>query len=170
MLRPDLEGVPAVGLPAGIEVRRASAEHYRAIWQAHEEAARDRWGHVTCRENGYEEWLQNPANQPDLWQVAWDGDQVAGLAMASISAEENASLRRQRGRVDSLVVRRAWRRRGLGRALVARSLARLRDSGMAEAASEVDVEDAYGAMRLFSGLGYRPVRRTAIYRRPLHGQ
>jgi len=169
MVRPDLNEVPAAALPAGIEVRRAQPDHYRAIWEAHEQAARERWGHVVCRQDGFGEWLENPASQPELWQVAWEGDRVVGLAMPWIPAEENAALRRRRGGLHSLTVCRPWRRRGLARALLARSLASLHDLGMNEAASQVDVEDAFGTMRLFAGMGFRPVRRTTIYRRPLHG-
>ena len=168
MVRTDLNGLTDVALPSGIEVRRARPEHYRVIWEAHEEAARDRWGHVTCRQDGFQEWLEGPASQPELWQVAWEGDQVAGVALPWIPVEENEALGRRRGTLQSLAVRRPWRRRGLGRALAAGSLARLCDFGMAEAGSEVDAEDAFGALRLFAGLGFRPIRRSTVYRRALH--
>ncbi len=168
MVRSDLDQLPNAPLPSGIELRGARPEDYRAVWEAHEEAARDQWGHHACHPDGFQEWLEDPANQPELWQVAWEGDRVAGLAMPWVPAEENQALRRRRGRLHSLAVRRPWRRRGLGQALVVRSLDCLRDLGMDEAVAEVDVEDAFGVLRLFAGLGFRPARRSTIYRRTLH--
>jgi len=64
-------------------------------------------------------------------------------------------------------VRRPWRKQGLARALIARSLSQLRELGMTEASLTVDTENPSGALRLYEGLGYRPVKRGSVYRKPL---
>ncbi len=170
MVRSDLHAVADVPLPSGIEMRRARSEDYRAVWEAHEDASRDRWGHATCRQDGFREWMEDPANQPELWQVAWEGERVVGVAMPSIPVEENHALRRRRGLLRSLAVRRPWRRRGLGRALVARSLVSLDNLGMIEAGCDVEAEDAYGTLTLFASLGFHATRRSTVYRRALHSR
>ena len=39
----------------------------------------------------YEEWLEDPvAMMPDLWQIAWDGDEVAGQVRSLVNHKENA--------------------------------------------------------------------------------
>lgn len=53
------------------------------------------------------------------------------------------------------------------RALIARSLSQLRELGMTEPSLTVDTENPSGALRLYEGLGYRPVKRGSVYRKPL---
>jgi len=167
MVHDRLDDLPPAPLPPGLEIRPVQPEHYRVIWEANEEAFRDHWGHSEPKEEDYRRWLNHPCFAPDLWQVAWDGDQVAGVAINVIDERENAVYGRQRGYVADLSVRRPWRGRGLGRALLVRSLARLRDRGMTEVALGVDTENPTGALRLYESVGFRPVQRSAVWRKPL---
>ena len=82
-------------------------------------------------------------------------------------ADENSRHNRLRGYTEDVCVRRPWRRRGLARALLARSLQVLRERGMTEAALGVDTENPSGALRLYESLGYRPVQRWTVYRKPM---
>jgi ribosomal protein S18 acetylase RimI-like enzyme len=84
-----------------------------------------------------------------------------------INEHENRELGRLRGLLDSVFVRRAWRGRGLGAALVARSLVLLRDSGMTSAWLGVDADNPTGALRLYEKAGFAVHTRGAAYRKPL---
>src|SRR3989304_6203110 len=53
-------------------------EHIRQIWEAMQEAFKDHWGYVPESDIVYEAWQAERNFQPDMWKVAWDGDQVAG--------------------------------------------------------------------------------------------
>jgi len=170
MIRDHLDDLPPAPLPPGLEVRPVRAEHYRAVWDALTEAFRDHWGFSEPEEEDYHQWLSHPHFAPDLWQVAWDGDQVAGVAINEIDEEENRTFNRQRGYVVSLGVRRPWRGHGLGRALLVRSLAVLRDRGMTEACLGVDAENPTGALRLYESVGFRVVREGAVWRKPLEAE
>ncbi len=167
MVRPTLEDIPELPLPEGLEVRPARAEHYHRVFQANEEAFQDHWGFIPRNEEDYERWLGEPATSPSLWQVAWDGDEIAGMVLSFINTEENLAFRRQRGYTEDVCVRRPWRRRGLARALLARSLGLLRERGMSEAALGVDTENPSGALQLYESLGYRPVQSWTLYRKPV---
>jgi mycothiol synthase len=169
MVRPDLENVPDLPLPEGIEVRPVQPEHLRAIWEAEVEAFRDHWGFSEVEEEDYPRWLDYPNFQPHLWQVAWDAEagQVAGMIRNYISEEENQRYGRQRGYTEWISVRRPWRRRGLARALLARSLRMHRDLGMTQAALSVDSQNPGGALQLYESMGFRVVTRTPTYRKPL---
>jgi mycothiol synthase len=169
MVRRPLEDLPQAPMPAGLEVRPASREHYRIIWEAMDEAFRDHWAHSPATENDFQEWLKSPMFQPELWKVAWDGDQVAGMVLNFIDHQENQTYGRKRGYTEDISVRRPWRRRGLARALLLRSLHELRSRGMTEAALGVDTDNPTGALRLYQGLGYRSVKRYTTYRKPLNG-
>jgi mycothiol synthase len=166
MVRPALEAIPDHPLPEGLEVRPARPEHYRRVFEANEEAFRDHWGFVPRTDEDFERWLGEPATDPSLWQVAWDGDEIAGMVLPFIHADENARYHRLRGYTEDVCVRRPWRRRGLARALLVRSMHALRERGMTEAALGVDVENPSGALRLYESLGYRPVLRWTAYRKP----
>ena len=56
------------------------------------------------------------------WQTAWDGEQIAGAALARIDHAENTHFLRRRGLTQEVWVRPRWRRRGLAKALMTRAL------------------------------------------------
>src|SRR3954454_3323510 len=121
MVRPDLENLPDVSMPDGLEIRPVRPEHYRAIWESEAEASSDHWGRSPVEEEDYKRWLEQPLFQPEIWTVAWEGDQVAGIIRNYINEFENNYFNRKRGYTENISVRRPRRRRGLARALIARS-------------------------------------------------
>ena len=70
-------------------------------------------------------------------------------------------------RDSSSSARRPWRRRGLARALIARSLRLLQELGMEEAALGVDAENPNSALRLYESMGFRTVKQHGTYRKAL---
>ncbi len=169
MLRPALESIPVVPLPEGLEVRRVQSKDYRTVWEAAKEAFRDEWEHSEddWSDDQFERWQKEPIFQPELWQVAWDGDEVAGMVLTFVDRKENEEYGRQRGYTEGICVRRPWRRRGLARALIARSLDVLKNQGMTEAALGVDAENPNGALRLYQSLGFSKVKSGAVYRKAM---
>jgi ribosomal protein S18 acetylase RimI-like enzyme len=165
MVRPLDEPVPDFPLPSGLEVRPALPEQYRQIIEASDEAFQDHWGHVPLTENMIQEWMDGPEFQPELWQVAWDGEQVAGMVLNYIRHDENERFDRKRGYTEDISVRRPWRRRGLATALLARSLNLLKERGMVEAALGVDTENPSGALQLYERLGFERLRTMTNYRK-----
>ncbi len=61
----------------------------------------------------------------------------------------------------------AWRRRGLAKALLARSLVAAREAGFTSAGLGVDAENPTGALGLYESLGFAPERTGIAYRKPL---
>ena len=165
MVRPDLENIPDLALPPGVEVRPALPEHYRQVWDAMDEAFRDHWGYSEQSETAYEGWLHERSFQPELWQVAWDGDQVVGTVLGYIDENANQQAGRLRGWTEEITVRRPWRGKGVAKALIARCLTALKQRGMSEAALGVDTQNLSGALRLYERMGYRPVERNTAYRK-----
>jgi len=171
MTRPLAGDIPDAPLPAGLEVRPALPAQYRQIWEADVEAFRDHWGFAEPPAAAYAEWLEDPvAMMSELWQIAWDGDQVAGQVRSFINHQENAEQGRLRGYTECISVRRPWRRRGLAQALILRSVRLLQELGMTEAALGVDTQNTSGALRLYERCGFRPARSGALYRKPLNRQ
>ena len=167
MVRPNVDDLPDAPLPRGLEIREVLPEHMPVIWAADQEAFRDHWGYSPSSESDYQLFLTDPVTDTSLWRIAWDGDEIAGQVRSYINAEENESHGRLRGYTESISVRRPWRRRGLARALIAASFPLLRARGMTEAALGVDTENPSGALRIYEGCGFRPISRSATYRKPI---
>jgi GNAT superfamily N-acetyltransferase len=169
MVRPNLEDLPDWPLPDGLEIRTVEPPHYPAIWASVDEASQDEWGCQANTEEAYRAWIAGPHFQPDLWQIAWDPstDQVAGHVLTFIDADENRELGRLRGYTEGVGVGRAWRRRGLARALIAGSLRAQRARGMIESALAADSDPSAGAASLYESCGFRVIRKDAIYRKAL---
>jgi ribosomal protein S18 acetylase RimI-like enzyme len=163
MERPDLEGIELVDLPAGLELRPVEPEHWRAIWEADIEAFADDWDPDDASETGFQRFLGEPDQIPGLWQVAWDGDQVAGHVLVTVNEAAHERFGRREGVLDSVAVRRPYRRRGLARALILRALAALRDHGETHATLGVDVDNPNQALGLYTSCGFVVRRGGAAY-------
>jgi mycothiol synthase len=167
MVRPTSQPLPEAPLPEGLQVRPVGDADLRQIIEASDEAFRDHWGYRPLTENDIQHWMGDRAFDPSLWQVAWEGDQVAGGVLGYLDPEENEEEARKRGYTECVWVRRPWRRRGLARALLVRSIAMFVQMGMEETALGVDTQNPHGALRLYESVGYRVERRHATYRKPL---
>jgi mycothiol synthase len=167
MRRTALDVIPDAPLPDGLEIRPVTEDQYRTIFEAENEAFRDHWGHREMGESAFRTTFARDELDTDLWVVAWDGDQVAGVVQNWIWPEENEQLDVRRGWLEHVSVRRPWRRRGLGRALTAAALVKLREVGMEEGMLGVDSQNANGALGLYTSLGFELYSRAAAYRREL---
>ena len=167
MVRPDLENIPELTLPPGVEVRPVEPEHPRLIWEASNEAFRDHWGYIPDPWEEFERLMNDPDFDPSLWRVAWQGELVAGMVLSYIDKDQNEMYGRKRGYTENICILRPWRRQGLAKALIASSLTALKERGMTEAGLGVDAENISGALHLYESMGFRVVKTSTIYRKPL---
>lgn len=158
--------VEAVAFPAGTALLPFDpARHAQAVHAAQQEAFRDHWGHA--EDTPFEEWvhrLNKPSFDPTLWFVAWDGDEVAGFAQCSPSDSYP-----DMGYVDVLGVRRPWRRRGLGMALLRHAFHTFQSRGFARAGLGVDAQSKTNAVALYERAGMHVHRCYISMRKILRG-
>lgn len=167
MTRPLADPIPDIALPGGLELRPVRPEDHHRIWDADTEAFLDHRDPSVRSESDFERWFTQPDLDTRIWQVAWDGDEVAGSVMNFVFPAENARLGIRRGWLEHVSVRRPWRKRGLASALMVRSLRMFRDLGLEEAALGADAENLTGAVRLYESLGFGRIRTAANYRKPV---
>jgi ribosomal protein S18 acetylase RimI-like enzyme len=167
MTRLCSELIDPLPLPEGIEVRPSIEEHFRKVWDAMAEAFRDHWGYVEPTEENYKEWQEEPTFQPDLWKVAWDGEEVVGMVLNFIHHDENEEYKRKRGYTEGISVRRSWRKRSVARALLTQSIKMFQEMGMEDTALSVDTQNPNGAKRLYESVGYKEIKRQTTYRKAL---
>lgn len=167
MVRPNLDDIPDILLPDGLEVRPALPEHFSAIWYAVEEAYVPEGGSLPTGQ--IPEEIMNDENfQPELWQVAWDvrSEKVAGSVMTYINHAENRQLGILRGYTEGISTVPSWQRRGVAKALIAQSLKAQRDAGMKESALVCNSEKP-GNYQLYASCGFQEVKRDTVYEKPI---
>jgi mycothiol synthase len=166
MVRPDLDDIPDRQLPLGIEIRPIpeDREAMRRVFLADGEAFRDHFGWVDDSDEAFLAFVEDPATDPRLWLVAFDGDEIAAGVLNGIHTLEDGT---RQGWLDSVFTRRPWRQRGLARALIARSLVLLREQGLDAAYLGVDSENPNQALGLYESAGFQVASSSTAYRKPL---
>ena len=160
----ELDGpVPAPAWPAGVELRPFDPDrHGRELYDAEGEAFADDWGYV---QRPYGEWharvFGRSGFDPSLVPVAWEGDEI--VAFSRNYPKRNGDW----GWIGTLGVRAAWRRRGLGLALLRESFRRFRATGETATALGVDVENPTGATRLYERAGMRVLWQADVWQKEL---
>jgi mycothiol synthase len=150
--------------PDGIRVSTYEPADESAVHAAHQEAFADHWEHVLEPIDEWRKWLvENPAFDPSLWFLAWDGDELAAISLCRVHASGDP----EHGFVSVLATRRPWRRRGLGTALLRHSFAVMKRRGMVRASLGVDADNTTGAVRLYERAGMAVERRFDCYRKEL---
>ena len=139
----------ATALPTGVEIDPFVPDRdSRAVYDALHEAFRDHWGEGM---GGYEDWVNRvvDGSASRFVVIARAGDEIAGVLVgrAGLAADAEA------GSVEELGVRRPWRGRGLGLALLNMAFDEFRRRGLARARLTVDSENPTGATRLYERAG-----------------
>jgi mycothiol synthase len=148
--------------PEGISVRIFQPGEERAVYDVDMEAFQDHWDFFPVPFDDWREYFVGRSDfDPELWFLAMDGDEIAGTALCAGESRPNI------GRVNVLAVRRPWRRRGLGKALLLHAFHELRRRGRPQADLNVDGENLTGAVRLYEHVGMHVARRDDSYRKEL---
>ncbi|MCB8967865.1 MAG: GNAT family N-acetyltransferase [Ardenticatenaceae bacterium] len=153
----------------GLTIRTfADVPDLTAVYQASDDAFQDHWGHVAQpMETGIKQWQHWVENDPDfdptLWLLAMDGDQIAGISLCRHRADDDPDM----GWVNNLGVRRPWRQKGLGLALLQHSFAVLHQRGKQRVGLGVDADSLTGATRLYEKAGMKVIRQADAYEKVL---
>lgn len=160
----DVRGpTPEPAWPEGTDVRPLEPDRDgRALYDAELEAFAEEWDYAAL---GYDEWrgrvFGRSGFDPSLVPVVWAGDEL--VAFSRNYPKRNGDW----GFIGTLGVRPAWRRRGLGLALLHESFRRFRDTGETTVALGVDVENPTGATRLYERAGMRVLWRADVWTKEL---
>lgn len=152
---------PAPMWPIGVELRPfMKDEHAVAIWQAQNESFRDHWGsHDATFEEFSHSRFDDPEYDPTLWAIAWDGEEVAGISINR--------FRMGIGWIRTLGVRRPWRKKGLGIALLQHSFCEFYRRGKNTIGLGVDASSPTGATRLYQRAGMVVASEFLTYEKEL---
>ncbi len=147
--------------PVGLEARPFGRRDAEAVHAAQVEAFADHWGY---EDELYDSWCAHNLGggaDTSLWRIVWDGDDIAGLTINRPRRGEDESM----GWIAVLAVRRPWRRRGLGEALLRDAFVSFAARGKQSAGLGVDAENTTGALALYERVGMHVVRRSDTWER-----
>lgn len=164
LIRPDFASIPELPLPDGLEIRPIDPTDrvmHRRVYDASARAFADSLGEEKPTETKFDEFVNDPLFAPALWQVAFDGDRIAGQILNYLGDPEADGTRI--GWTEGISVQPEHRRRGLARALLARSLHVVRDAGATCAGLGVDLRNPNQAVDLYQGMGYRIISEGFEY-------
>ncbi|MBX3063157.1 MAG: GNAT family N-acetyltransferase [Anaerolineae bacterium] len=138
----------------GITFKTFRAGDLEPLVEADNAIFADHWG---SRERNLSTWrhemIETRPHDPHLWTLAWADDNIVGECLCHASNQGDPND----GWVSIVGVRRDYRGKGLGRALLAASLNKLRDFGFDTGSLSVDAENT-AAVNLYRGLGMNVIR------------
>lgn len=153
-------------LPAGVTIRSfVPGQDDRAFGEAMEEAQADEWGHTSLT---WEQWRYYhiesiPKLDPTLYFVAEEGGHIIGGALCSWERPGEPDV----GHVRYLAVRRPWRGRGVGMALVRTIFTTFYARGKMKVGLGVDADSPTHANALYHRAGMRAISTSCIYEKTL---
>lgn len=165
----EMEGpVPEPEVPEGITVRTYNAKTDAAdAYHAMEDSFRDHFGFVKqpFEEglNRFRHFWEDEGSDPTLMFLAMDGNEIAGINLCRPQSFDDPQM----GWVGTLGVRRAWRKHGIGLALLRHSFNEFYRRGKRKVGLGVDAENLTGALRLYESAGMHVHRVFDLYEKEL---
>jgi GNAT superfamily N-acetyltransferase len=135
----------------------------QATFRADEEAAQDKGYHEPL---DYQAWskrmgMDRDRFDPSLWFLACGGTKIVGVALNIYDPRSGI------GWVDHLSVRRDWRKRGIGKALLQHTLTEFYRRGVRHIKLSVDSKSLTNAQHLYESVGMQTVQEYSIYEKEL---
>jgi mycothiol synthase len=152
-------------LPEGLHIRGFDrARDLEAVVRADQDIFRDHWGYVEMDFDqdleAWEHWIDHDEHHdPTLWFLVMDRAEIAAVCLC----EGFVAGEPEMGYVDSLGVRRDWRRRGIGLAMLHHAFGEFYRRGKRQASLHVDAESLTGATRLYEKAGMHVQRVKVTY-------
>jgi mycothiol synthase len=147
---------PATEEPEGIFIRSCTEEDAEVIHRLIGDTFAEHWGFTPI---SYETWRKQSFERTDthldMWFLAFEGDEPVGFLVGRPMEDM--------GWVADLGVRKRWRKRGIGSALLTRSFADFKRRGIEKIALGVDASNETGAVRVYEQVGMKPSRVYLTY-------
>ncbi len=136
--------------------------------RAGRDAFRDHWGHVEGPEDEALERMRyraenDPDFDPTLRFLAREGSEIVGIC--NVRAKDGTD--ETTGYIETLGVRRSWRRKGIAKALLLHAFDACRNRGLSKVALHVDAASLTGATRLYESAGMHISELSHAYEKEL---
>lgn len=169
-MRRDLSlAIPEIQLSASQQLIGWNTELAEAARQAVNEAFEDHWGSIPTNSEHWKMWVtEHEYFHPELSFMVTDGDELVGVSVNKIRAAENKAAGIKEGWIQTLGVRRAWRRQGIASALICASMRAFKAAGLDYAGLTVDTDNFTGALRIYERLGFKSIARIISFAKTIN--
>jgi mycothiol synthase len=163
------EAHPQPVWPTGITIQTLQdINDLRTLYRAFDDAFQDHWGYVKQPEDEmiseWEHWISSDEEfDPARWYLAMDGKEIAGVCLCRRREWADPDM----GWINILGVRRPWRRKGLGLAMLHFAFREFHRRGKLRAGLGVDAGSLTGATRLYEKAGMHVAREFYTYEKEL---
>jgi mycothiol synthase len=157
------DDIPNLTLPEGLVLAVPTPDDSGRIMAAKNDAFRDHWGSQPSIPEAWDSMMSQPTMRWDLSVIALDGDEVAGLVMTQVNADDFEKQGFVGGYIPLVGVVKAWRRQGVAPALLAAAFELYREAGHERVALDVDSENPSGALGLYTGMGFAATARSVAF-------
>ena len=157
--------LPKPRWPEGIAVRTLRGEEdERPAYDLQQETFADQGDdHVPESFETWRHWVRREPFDPGLWFLAFAGDELVGISLCRGEWGGDEEF----GWVSVLGVRKPWRRKGLGTALLLHSFRELRLREKKRVGLGVRADNATGAVQLYERAGMRIQSRVLWYEKAI---
>jgi mycothiol synthase len=131
----------------------------RPAYETVEDAFRDVWGRPRSTFERFLGFTRVEGFDPGLWFIAESDGEISGLCLCKTVAG--------RGEIDVVGVRRSWRGKGLGLALLRHAFGEFYRRGVSKVGLSVDAESATGAPRLYGRAGMLVEESYVLFQKEL---
>ncbi|OHU23897.1 hypothetical protein BKG77_09990 [Mycobacteroides chelonae] len=161
--------IPHAPLPAGTQFVSYTNELSEDARTTSNEAFRDHWG---SQPRSTDDWLVGELRSDfraslttlvSATEGPAEASHIVGLLSTDVPEHEWHARGRKFGYINEIAVRRAWRGRGIARALVVHAMHAYRDLGLELAVLSVDSENSSGAVGLYTDLGFVLRERSTTF-------
>ena len=166
-------------LPSNLTLREMDLDNdWDIVSPAMDEAFTDHWGSIPVElvesesdkkeEPHEEESTEQPrddsySNAPRYCFIVLDGETIAGGILCNAKLVERADT----GRVGSLFVRPAYRRRGIAQTLMLTAFDAFWKNGFRRVITDTDLNSFTDSTKLYTGLGMKPYRSEFTYEKEI---
>lgn len=165
----DPSTVNNIQMPGGFELRPViTKEDKRKVYDLNIRVYQGTPGAEAASDEGFQEFLTWNSDD-SLWKVAWDGDKVVGFVLSHVKTIETDDGEKIRAEIDQVAVDpdEKYRRRGLGKALMAENIRELQDKGFDILRLHTNADGKLGGRQLYERLGFNALKENRRFRKPV---
>lgn len=164
-MRRDLsQPIPVLELPRGMTLVSWTPERAALFFDVYQDAFRERPGFPSWTEDVWRHNFAEGADfRADLSLLLLDGAEPTGFAICHVESDEEQGSG-SKGWIAQMGVRPAWRKRGLGSALLCEAMRRFRSKGLRWAALDVNTDNPK-ARRLYQRLGFERLKTYTSFQK-----
>lgn len=167
MRRALRDELPEPRIPDGFTIRFLdSGIEPLDLKHALDEAFLDHWNPQEITDEQFLHWTSSTVFRADLSAVALDASGRVVGGTIGVVRDVDARAGEREARVEVLGVRKAFRGRGLGRALLATCFAKMSAGGMVLVSLDVDADNPTGATGLYRSVGFEERDRVTVCAKP----